>query len=89
MTIQPDQQKEQESKSRKMKPKQIAALACAILLVGVFVGASVAVCLNPDDSGRLFAGWLGVIIGLPILLWLLVWSLLQLKKRRVENRPPH
>lgn len=89
MTIQPDQQKEQENKSRKIKPKQIAALACVILLVGIFVGASVVVCLNPDDSGQLFAGWLGSIIGLPILLWLLIWSLLQLKKRRDENRPPH
>lgn len=89
MTIQQDPQKEQEIKPEKIKPKQIAALVCVILLVGIFVGASVTVCLNPDDSGRLLAGWLGAIIGLPILLWLLLWSILQLKKRRDENRPPH
>lgn len=89
MTIQPDRQKEQENKSQKIKPRQIAALACAVLLIVIIVGASVAVCLSPDDSGRLFAGWLGAVIGLPILLWLLVWSFLQLKKRRDENRPPH
>lgn len=88
MTIQPDRQKEQENKPQKIKPRQIAALACAVLLIGIIVGASVMVCLNPDDSGRLFAGWLGAIIGLPILLWLLLWSILQLKKRRDENRPP-
>lgn len=88
MTIQPDRQKEQENKPQKIKPRQIAALACAVLLIIIIVGASVAVCLSPDDSGRLFAGWLGAVIGLPILLWLLVWSFLQLKKRRDENRPP-
>lgn len=85
MSPQTNRQKNEKSK---ITLKQIAALICVVLLIGIIVGASVAVCLSPDDSGQLFAGWLGAVIGLPILLWLLVWSFLQLKKRRDENRPP-
>ncbi|MDE7246419.1 MAG: hypothetical protein K2N43_00880 [Lachnospiraceae bacterium] len=85
MSLQTDQR---ENQKRTLKPKQIAALVCVILLLGLYVGAFVVACLDLNDSGRLFAGWLGAMIGLPILLWLLLWSLQLLKKRREENFPP-
>ena len=82
------QTNQKEHQKRKIKPKQIAALICILLLTGLYVGAFVVACLDLDDSGQLFAGWLGAMTGLPILLWLLLWSFQLLKKRREENFPP-
>lgn len=73
---------------KKITPKQIAALLCVVLLVGMYIGAFVVACLDLGDSGRLFAGCLVATIGLPILLWLLIWSFDLMKKRREDNRPP-
>lgn len=80
--------KKQEQSKRKTTPKQIAALVCVVLLVGMYIGAFVVACLDLGDSGRLFAGCLVATIGMPILLWLLIWSFDLMKKRRTDNRPP-
>ena len=77
-----------KKQDKKIAPKQIAALICVILLVGMYIGAFIVACLDLGDSGRLFAGCLVATIGLPILLWLLIWSLDLMKKRLEENRPP-
>lgn len=77
-----------ENPKRKTTPKQIAALVCVVLLVGMYIGAFVAACLDLGDSGRLFAGCLVATIGMPILLWLLIWSFGLMKKRRDDNRLP-
>lgn len=79
--------KTQEQPKRKIAPKQVAALICVVLLVGMYIGAFVVACLDLGDSGRLFAGCLVATIGLPILLWLLIWSFDLMKKRRDNNRP--
>lgn len=78
----------EKKKQKKITPKQIAALVCVVLLVCLFVGGFILVCLNPDNFGRLFAGWLGGVIGLPILLWLILWSYDLMKKRKDDSRPP-
>ena len=70
----------QENPKRKITPKQIAALVCVVLLVGMYIGAFVVACLDLGDSGRLFAGCLVATIGMPILLWLLIWSIDLMKK---------
>ncbi len=77
-----------ENPKRKTTPKQIAALVCVVLLVGMYIGAFVVACLDLGDSGRLFAGCLVATIGMPILLWLLIWSFDLMRKRRNDNRPP-
>ena len=77
-----------ENPKRKTTPKQIAALVCVVLLVGMYIGAFVIACLDLGDSGRLFAGCLVATIGMPILLWLLIWSFGLMRKRRDDNRPP-
>lgn len=77
-----------EKQHKKITPKQIAALVCVILLVGMYIGAFVVACLDLGDSGRLFAGCLVATIGMPILLWLLIWSIDLMKKRQADNRPP-
>ncbi len=77
-----------KKQGRKIAPKQVAALICVVLLVGMYIGAFVVACLDLGDSGRLFAGCLVATIGLPILLWLLIWSFDLMKKRRDDNRPP-
>lgn len=82
------QNRRQETPKRKITLKQIAALVCVVLLVGMYIGAFIVACLDLGDSGRLFAGCLVATIGLPILLWLLIWSFDLLKKRREENLPP-
>lgn len=76
--------KEMKNQKRKTTPKQIAALICVILLVGMYIGAFVVACLDLGDSGRLFAGCLVATIGLPIL----IWSFGLIKKRREEILPP-
>lgn len=83
-----ESQNRQENPKRRITPKQIAALVCVVLLVGMYIGAFVVACLDLGDSGRLFAGCLVTTIGLPILLWLLIWSFDLLKKRREEILPP-
>lgn len=82
MNVSNDTEKKQK---KKITPKQIAALVCAVLLMSLFAGGLILICLNPADFGRLFAGWLGAVIGLPILLWLLLWSYNLMKKRRDED----
>lgn len=77
-----------ENPKRKTTPKQIAALVCVVLLVGMYIGAFVVACLDLGDSGRLFAACLVATIGMPILLWLLIWSFELMRKRRDDNRPP-
>lgn len=82
MPRQTDQEKKQK---KKITPKQIAALICVVLLVGMYIGAFLVACLDLGDSGRLFAGCLVATIGMPILLWLLIWCFEQLKKRQDNN----
>lgn len=77
-----------EKQRKKIAPKQIAALVCVVLLVGMYIGAFIVACLDLGDSGRLFAGCLVATIGMPILLWLLLWSIDLMKKRQADNRPP-
>ena len=89
LTKQPETQNgKQENLKRKTTPRQIAALVCVVLLVGMYIGAFVVACLDLGDSGRLFAGCLVATIGMPILLWLLIWSFGLMRKRRDDNRPP-
>lgn len=76
-----------KKQGKKIAPKQVAALICVVLLVGMYIGAFVVACLDLGDSGRLFAGCLVATIGLPILLWLLIWSFDLMKKRRDNSRP--
>lgn len=88
-TREPEAQNNQQKKSNgKTTLKQIAALVCVVLLVGMYIGAFIVACLDPGDSGRLFAGCLVATIGIPILLWLLIWSFELMKKRQADNRPP-
>ena len=77
-----------EKQRKKIAPKQIAALVCVVLLAGMYIGAFVVACLDLGDSGRLFAGCLVATIGMPILLWLLLWSFDLMKKRQADSRPP-
>lgn len=77
-----------EKQRKKIAPKQIVSLVCAVLLVGMYIGAFVVACLDLGDSGRLFAGCLVATIGMPILLWLLLWSFDLMKKRQADSRQP-
>lgn len=82
------QNNRQEKSNRKMTPKRIAALVCVVLLVGMYIGAFVVACLDLGDSGHLFAGCLVATIGMPILLWLMIWSFDLIKKRQTDSRQP-
>lgn len=85
MSIQKDQK---ENQNKTTTVKRIAALAGVLMIILLYIGAFLAASLDLFDSGQLFARYLGALIGLPILLWLLIWSMQLLKKRREENQPP-
>ena len=57
----------------KLKPKQIAAIICIVLLVLLYVATLVISLLDFPGSDRLFAACLVATIGLPILLWIYIW----------------
>lgn len=57
---------------KKMTPKQIAALVCAVLLVAMYVVTFIAACLDMTDTGRLFAGCLAATIALPAICWIFI-----------------
>lgn len=80
---QPDNKQKNQNKTT--TPKRIAALVCVVLLIGMYIGAFVVACLDLGDSGRLFAGCLIATIGLPILLWLLIWSFTLMKKSSQDS----
>lgn len=69
---------------KKKTPKQIAALICVLLLVSLYVVTFLAACFGSADSGRFFAASLSATVGLPILLWILLWFYGLLKKRQAE-----
>lgn len=60
-------------KKTRRTPKQIAALICAILLAAMYLITLIVAIVNPDGSGKLFAGCLLMTIALPILLWIYIW----------------
>lgn len=69
---------------KKKTPKQIAALLCIVLLVSLYVATFLVACFGSVDSGRLFAACLSATVGLPILLWILLWFYDLMKKRQAE-----
>ena len=79
------QNDKEKQPNHKKTPKQIGALICVFLLVGMYIGAFIVSCLDLGDPGRLFAGCLVATIGVPILLWLFLWCLERMKKSPSES----
>ena len=61
----------QEQKKKK-SGKQIAAIACIVLLVAMYVVTLIVACLDFPGWGRLFQACIVATIGLPILLWIYI-----------------
>lgn len=80
-----------DKKDRKRTPKQIAALFCVVLLISLYVITLIAACLDFPGAGKLFAACLLSTIGLPILLWLLIWfsGIWKNRSEEAENSMPH
>ena len=74
----------QSSDKKKKTPKQIAALICVALLVGLYVATLEVAFLDFPGSGRLFQACLVATIGLPILLWIYIWLYGKVQERRDE-----
>ncbi len=74
----------QSSDKKKKTPKQIAALICVALLVGMYVATLVVAFLDFPGSDRLFQACLVATIGLPILLWIYIWLYGKVQERRDE-----
>ena len=58
---------------KKISPKQIAAIVCIVLLVGMYVATLIVALLDFPGADRLFQACLVATIGLPILLWIYIW----------------
>ncbi len=69
---------------KKKTPKQIAALLCVIFLVSLYLITFIIACVSDADSGQLFAACLAATIGLPILLWIILWFYGLMKERQKE-----
>lgn len=69
---------------KKKTPKQIVALICVVLLVSMYIITFIAALLDTPGSGRLFAACLTATIGLPILLWIVLWFCGLLKDQRPD-----
>ena len=57
----------------KLKPKQIAAWICIIILVLLYIATFIVSLLDFPGSDALFRACLIATIGLPILLWIYIW----------------
>ena len=74
-----------EKKDKKISPKQVAAMICVVLLVGMYVATLIVVLLDFPGWDRLFQACLVATIGLPILLWIYIWLYQQIKERKEEK----
>ena len=74
-----------EKKDKKISPKQIAAMICVVLLVGMYVATLIVALLDFPGWDRLFQACLVATIGLPILLWISIWLYKQVKEKK-ENQ---
>ncbi|HIY60095.1 MAG TPA: PucC family protein [Candidatus Eisenbergiella pullistercoris] len=74
-----------QKNEKKITPKQIAAIVCIVLLVGMYVATLIVALLDFSGADRLFQACLVATIGLPILLWIYIWLYQQVKKRKEEQ----
>lgn len=57
----------------KLKPKQIAAWICIIILALLYIATFVVALLDFPGSDALFRACLAATVGLPVLLWIYIW----------------
>ena len=74
-----------EKKDKKISPKQVAAMICVVLLVGLYVATLIVALLDFPGWDRLFQACLVATIGLPILLWIYIWLYQQIRERKEEK----
>ena len=74
-----------EKKDKKISPKQIAAIICIVLLVGMYVATLIVALLDFPGRDRLFQACLVATIGLPILLWIYIWLYKKVKEKKEEE----
>ena len=74
-----------EKKDKKISPKQIAAMICFVLLVGMYVATLIVALLDFPGRDRLFQACLVATIGLPILLWIYIWLYKKVKEKKEEE----
>lgn len=63
----------------KKTPKQIAALTGVVLLAGLSI-ATLLVAIFLPDNGQLLAGMITAMIGVPIILWLILYAINKIKE---------
>ena len=74
-----------EKKDKKISPKQVAAMICVVLLVGMYVATLIVALLDFPGWDRLFQACLVATIDLPILLWIYIWLYQQIRERKEEK----
>ena len=74
-----------EKKDKKISPKQVAAMICVVLLVGMYVATLIVALLDFPGWDRLFQACLVATIGMPILLWIYIWLYQQIRERKEEK----
>ena len=74
-----------QKNEKKITPKQIAAIVCIVLLVGMYVATLIVALLDFPGADRLFQACLVATIGLPILLWIYIWLYKKVKEKKEEE----
>ena len=69
----PDQNQDQPDKTP-WTPKRIAAIVAIVLLVGMYLFTLYAALTARPGADQLFRASLGMTIGVPILLWIVLWA---------------
>lgn len=67
---------------KKKSMKQIAAIICIVLLVGLYIFTLISALLDIPYWDSLFAACLVATIGLPILLWIYIQAYKKYKEKK-------
>lgn len=66
---------------KKKTPKQIAALACVVLIILSYIVSAIVALLDSTKSGELFQACLLATVFLPILCWIYIWLYGKVKQK--------
>lgn len=58
---------------KKRTPKQIAALACVVIIALCYIAAFFAAVFDSSQTGNIFRGALVCTVFVPILCWIFIW----------------
>ena len=81
----PSDPSRQARSGRKLTLRRVLAIACIVVLVGMYVATFIVALMDFPGQDRLFQACLVATIGLPILLWIYLWLFDRVREARSQN----